>query len=207
MTASLTLFRYAQPAVMLAECLKSAFGDRLLIGWCQTPRHLITLSNKGIDWHDHAGKPIEDVTVALTEAYEACLFCPEVTQDQMDETEPKLATGGELRWLRDPSTVGLGRAVWLSERDWCPTGFEPIAPMVGLDVIDHIVTPDGMVTNRIVTQTRAMLPGVTPGSHGCYRIREYIGPAPAPAGKHGNHLVVARRIIGIETLPPEVTQS
>lgn len=183
----MTLYRHSRADVSLAVCLSDSFSGRRLVGWCQTPSQLLGVSWTGDQWKNQSGTQTVDAK-KLIQVYEACLF----------------DAGGEFRWLRDPQKKALGRAAWITEDPQAsPAHFASLPVLHDLSAIDELKTPSGPVPNRCVSQTRARLPGVAMKARAIYRIREYIGDAPEPAGEHGNRVVVARRIIGIETLTLE----
>ncbi len=187
-TQRLTLYRWRRDRIGLAACLRDCFSGQRLMGWCQTPRHLFLLGWDGAAVLDWTGKALEGPD-PLGQVYEARFFHSGGDPD------------GELRWLRDPETDGFGRAAWVSETDrWAPRGFETADVLSDLEPLDALATPGGTIPNRILIQARAELPGIPPGEPAVYRIREYMGPAPEPAGDHGNWIVVEQRILGIRPL-------
>jgi hypothetical protein len=202
MNPRLTLHRYKDSKVRLVKCVAEIAPTLTLTGWCATPQRLFCVSVDAHGWRDHLGQPMSAADAAIAQVYEACLFHPEPGPFEVGAL---LTTGGELRWLRDPETDGVGRAAWASERDSCPSGFTELPRLVDLTALDQIATPDGTVSNRVLTQTRGRLPGIAVGTRAAWRLREYIGPAPAPAGDQGNRVIVARRLIGIDSLPSEET--
>jgi len=170
------LYRYQSAAIALADCLAQSFAKRRLLGYCQTPRSLLSGT-----WDGGAYQDEQDADADLGQVYEARFFSDD----------------GELRWLRDPQTDRLGQAAWLSEIEACPDGFSALDALQELAKIDQFDLRGGIVPNRILTQSRARLPGVPKGQRGVYRLREYIGPAPGEAGKQGNRIIVEQRILGI----------
>lgn len=186
---SVTVYRSACTDITLLDCLSSAFQDRELVGWCQTPAHLLSGRWDGDHWQEEVGDGRPMKQADLNQVFELCLF---------DET-------GELRWLRDPQKTALGRAAWISEDpQQSLTGFTSLPALDQLSTVDELRSPDGLVPNNCVSQRRARLPGVPVEERAAYRIREYIGAAPDPAGQHGNRIIVARRIMGITTLEKEI---
>ena len=172
-----TLYRHQCKAVALTDCLSRSFSKHRLVGYCQTPRRLLFGTWDGAVYLD-----ANDTETDLTQVYEARLF----------------SEAGELRWLRDPESDGLGRAAWLSETDDCPEEFSALDALTELGIIDQFQLGSSVVPNRVLTQSRAHLPGVPSGQRGVYRIREYIGAAPGEAGTQGNRIIVEQRSLGIE---------
>lgn len=181
-----TLYRHHRPRAGLLDCLREGFTARRLEGYCQTPRHLFFLVWEGgvleaLDRADpHQGRtPVPPGASAedLNQVYEARFFNKD----------------GELRWLRDPEAADTGTAAWVSEAETAPPGFAPL-PGDPPDAFKHLTFRDTV----IIAQERAVLPGIPPGTRGCYVLREYFGPAPGMAGEDGNQRLVESRLLRIK---------
>jgi hypothetical protein len=97
---------------------------------------------------------------------------------------------GELRWLRNPESAGTGSAAWITDAEaTAPAGFSPIESLTELEIRD----------DRILSYGNDFPGADIPGGLGGYRVREYIGRAPDPAGADGNRIVVEQRVFGILT--------
>lgn len=118
-TSPATLHTFRREASSLSDAV-AEIGDALgtnPVGLCYSPRRcFLVLCRQGrLETHDGV-----ETKTALEDVFEARVF----------------GDDGELRWWNDPSQAkGLGRAVFLTERDsQSPTGWEKSKPIPGLTV-------------------------------------------------------------------------
>ncbi|WP_295888653.1 hypothetical protein [uncultured Thiohalocapsa sp.] len=104
---------------------------------------------------------------------------------------------GELRWLRDPEAPGTGRAAWITEADApAPVGFTALPSLTDLETLRG---------GKILSYGNDFPGAQVPGGLGGYRVCEYIGRAPEPAGTDGNRIIVEHRLLSILT-PAEAAE-
>jgi hypothetical protein len=120
----------------------------------------------------------------------------------------------EWRWLRTPEAPGIrGRAACLTEDGALPPGWA-----VGPTLDDLRPVEGQLLLTGTLGREAPPLPGWSwmhaprhgvvplpladgePGSRLMWRLREYIGPAPEPAGSDGNRCVVEERLLGLVAL-------
>ena len=189
------LSRY-RDEVSLMEAL-TVFHGRQPVGFCYTPS-----ACPWVRWRDgKAESAVADFD--LSQVYEARFF---------DEK-------GELRWLRDPSADGVGRAVYLTESADGVSN-EEWKELPPIDVDDGDVIESGYLLWGQVCECVDPLPGKSwfwmstarigtlavplaaegdqPGQSVRLGYREYLGLDPGYAGEHGNMAVLEQRLLKLK---------
>lgn len=190
-----TLYGFSADLI-LADAIQALGGD-CGIGLLYTPRRCCFACRGGGVLRDADGRDTD-----LDQVFEARIFGP----------------AGELRWLRDSRQAGSGRAVYLSETDRGPGGWDQLTPIERLRVrenhyllwgqmlsahTDGSPPRDGwaLLSASRIGEVPVPFAGPLQEGQGLRLLaREYLGLAPGEAGeRHGNQVVRAECLRGIES--------